>query len=116
MIHAPIHAPVLCAHCGAPSAPAPMIAHIQATVAAYYHLDRMAMTSQRRDKSVSHPRQLAMYLCRELTPRSLPDIGRRFGNRDHTTVMHAIKAVEKRLAGDWELRADLLAIRERLGK
>lgn len=60
------------------------------------------MSSKRRARNVARPRQVAMYLCKKLTKRSLPDIGRRFGGRDHTTVMHAVKRIE-------QLRADDLA-------
>ena len=52
------------------------------------------MTSARRAREVARPRQVAMYLSKRLTPRSLPEIGRRFGGRDHTTVIHAIKRIK----------------------
>ena len=72
------------------------------------------MGSARRARSVSHPRQVAMYLCRELTPRSLPEIGRLFGNRDHSTVIYAMAAVAARIAKSDTLAADLVAIRQRV--
>jgi chromosomal replication initiator protein len=90
-----------------------MVAHIQATVAAFYKLDRSTMTSARRDRKLAHARQVAMYLARELTPRSIMQIAERF-HRDHTTVIHGIRSVEKRMENDWELRADILLLRERL--
>jgi hypothetical protein len=90
------------------------VAHIQAEVADFYGLPIMEMTSKRRAHKWSHPRQVAMYLARELTPQSLPEIGYRFGGRDHTTVMHAISAVEERIANDPELALDVETIRERL--
>jgi chromosomal replication initiator protein len=106
--------PNLCKHCGAPSQPLPMIRHIQHTVAAYYNIHPDHMTSDDRRASVTRPRQLAVYLCRELTVHSDAEISRRF-RRDHTTVRHAIRAIGERLAGDdWELRADVLALKERL--
>jgi chromosomal replication initiation ATPase DnaA len=72
------------------------IKRIQLEVADYYGLKPIEMISQRRGRSVAWPRQVAMYLCRQLTPHSLPSIGRHFGGRDHTTVLHAIRAVESR--------------------
>jgi chromosomal replication initiator protein len=72
------------------------IKRIQMEVADYYGLRPIEMVSQRRGRSVAWPRQVAMYLCRELTPHSLPSIGKHFGGRDHTTVIHAIRAVESR--------------------
>ena len=86
------------------------IRRIQDTVASYYGLKQIDMVSQRRSRAVAWPRQVAMYLCRELTPHSLPSIGRYFGGRDHTTVMHAIRAVEQRRAS----RADASKIKELL--
>lgn len=107
--------PTLCPTCGAPVGEARlMITHIQALVAAYYQIPVREMTSCRRFRAVSQPRQVAMYLASELTPKSLPDIGRRFGGRDHTTVIHAIKAVQKRMLADAEIEADVKALRERL--
>lgn len=111
-----VHAPEACPHCGAPAKPRLMVAHIQATVAAYYRIPIRYMTSDHRDWEVSHPRQVAMYLACELTPKSYPDIGRRFGNRDHTTVLHARKAVKKRMSADLELAEDVQALRERLSQ
>jgi hypothetical protein len=110
-----VHAPPSCPHCGAPSKPNPtMVAHIQHTVAAYYGLHPSLMVSAQRRQSISHPRQIAMFLSSELTPKSLPEIGRRFGGRDHTTVMHAIKAVKARMATDDEIREDVEILTERL--
>lgn len=103
-----------CPLCGAPTKPLLMVAHIQATVAAYYRIPVREMTSARRHKEVSHPRQVAMYLAYETTPKSLPDIGHRFGNRDHTTVIHAIRAVQRRMIEDAEIAEDVRILRERL--
>lgn len=79
------------------AAPRSPIVEIQAAVAHYYGISPIHMTSDRRDFSVSHPRQVAMYLASELTGFSLTVIGKRF-NRDHTTVLHAIRAVKQRAA------------------
>jgi chromosomal replication initiator protein len=107
------HDPDLCPHCGAPSAPRLMVSHIQATVAAYYQIPVRMMTSHHRDWQVSHPRQIAMYLAAELTPKSYADLGRRF-NRDHTTILFALKAVQARMAADQEIAEDVRVLRERL--
>jgi chromosomal replication initiator protein len=93
---------------------------IQQTVAEFYSLDPEVMRDT--DRSIgargplrSHPRQVAMYLARKLTRMSTPDIGRRFGGRDHSTVVHAIHAVEKRAAADPYLEIEIETLRERLG-
>lgn len=77
-----------------PAGAAPMIRDIQEVVCAQHGVRMHEMLSDRRSRYVARPRQLAMALSRELTSRSLPEIGRFFGNRDHTTVMHAIRQVE----------------------
>jgi chromosomal replication initiator protein len=68
------------------------------------------MTSARRARAVARPRQVAMYLAKQLTSRSLPEIGRKFGNRDHTTVMHAVARVAELMEQDSEFqeRVELL--------
>lgn len=114
MIRENVHAPEACPHCGAPSSPRLLVAHIQATVAAYYKISVRHMTSDRRDWEFSHPRQVAMYLAAELTPKSYPDIGRLF-HRDHSTVIFAEKAVQLRMCKHPEIAADVCALRTRLG-
>jgi chromosomal replication initiator protein len=81
------------------------IDEIQRKVAEHYNLRLTDMHSARRSRNVARPRQVAMYLCKKLTTRSLPEIGRKFGGRDHTTVMHAVKKVEE-LMGEDGLFAD----------
>ena len=71
------------------------IDEIQTQVAEHYRIRKAEMTSARRAREVARPRQVAMYLSKQLTPKSLPDIGRRFGGRDHTTVIHAVKQIER---------------------
>jgi len=83
------------------------IDEIQRRVADYYNIKPGDMLSARRAREVARPRQVAMYLAKRLTPRSLPEIGRRFGGRDHTTVMHAVKRIDELRAGDRELDADV---------
>jgi len=88
---------------------------IQRAVADYYDLRLADMTSKRRSRSVSVPRQVAMYLCRQMTKASLPDIANAFG-RTHATVLHACKAVDNRMDVDLELRARVTEISRRLGR
>jgi hypothetical protein len=76
------------------------ITSIQLAVCRKFGLKPRDMQTARRDRIIARPRQVAMYLCRELTRKSLPQIGRAFGNRDHTTVMHACRQVEKLRAED----------------
>ncbi len=86
------------------------IDEIQRKVAEYYAIKLSDLLSARRAREVARPRQVAMYLAKKLTPRSLPEIGRRFGGRDHTTVMHAVKRIDELRAGDRELDGDVAAL------
>ena len=70
------------------------IEDIQRVVARQYNVSRADLLSSRRTANVVRPRQVAMYLAKILTLRSLPEIGRRFGGRDHTTVLHAVRKIE----------------------
>ncbi len=89
------------------------IDEIQRKVSDHYRIRQAEMSSARRAREVARPRQVAMYLAKQLTPRSLPEIGRRFGGRDHTTVIHAVKQIEKLRQLDAELDADVrLLIRQ----
>ena len=83
------------------------IDEIQKRVAEHFQIRHAEMVSARRARVVARPRQIAMYLAKQLTPRSLPEIGRRFGGRDHTTVIHAVKQIEKLRAADTEIDADV---------
>ncbi len=87
---------------------------IQRKVAEFYNLRMSDMLSARRSRVVARPRQIAMYLSKQLTPRSLPEIGRRFGGRDHTTVMHAVKKIEELRAIDASLSEDIDLLRRML--
>jgi chromosomal replication initiator protein len=71
------------------------IEQVQKTVCEFYHLKQAELVGIRKHKEVAQPRQVAMYLSRKLTGASFPDIARKFGNRDHTTVMHAVKKMER---------------------
>ncbi len=90
------------------------IDEIQRRVADHYALKINDLISPRRAREVARPRQVAMYLAKMLTPRSLPEIGRRFGGRDHTTVMHAVKRIEELRATDHELDRDINQLRRAL--
>ncbi|MEM7747886.1 MAG: chromosomal replication initiator protein DnaA [Pseudomonadota bacterium] len=76
-------------------------------VSRHFGVSKPDILSQRRHRSVVWPRQIGMYLAKQLTARSLPEIGRRFGNRDHTTVLHAIRKIEGALEGNQRLRDEL---------
>jgi chromosomal replication initiator protein len=91
------------------------IRSIQEAVAEHYGISRLDLISNRRSRHIAQPRQLAMYLCRELTPHSYPSIGKHFGKRDHTTIMHGVKVVEERLEASARLGNDLCDLREALG-
>lgn len=91
--------------------PRPTIADIQSEVCAHYKLPASDMTGPRRSKAVAHPRQVAMFLSCQLTRRTLPEIGQRFGGRDHTTVIHARTVVPLRMAEHDELKEAVAIIR-----
>jgi chromosomal replication initiator protein len=90
------------------------IDEIQRKVADYYKVRMPDLLSARRSREVARPRQIAMYLAKRMTPRSLPEIGRRFGGRDHTTVMHAIKRIDELRLTDSELENDLSILSRQL--
>lgn len=83
------------------------IEDIQKLVANHYNVTRADLLSSRRTASVVRPRQIAMFLSKVLTPRSLPEIGRRFGGRDHTTVLHAVRKIEGLTSTDRSLAQDI---------
>lgn len=83
------------------------IEDIQKLVATRYNVSRADILSERRTAAVVKPRQIAMYLSKALTPRSLPEIGRRFGGRDHTTVLHAVRKIEKAISEDRSLHDEV---------
>jgi chromosomal replication initiator protein len=90
------------------------IEEIQRRVAEHYNIRLTDMSSARRARAVARPRQVAMYLAKQLTSRSLPEIGRKFGNRDHTTVMHAVSRVGELMAGDAAFAEDVELLRRML--
>ncbi|MBU6475013.1 MAG: chromosomal replication initiator protein DnaA, partial [Alphaproteobacteria bacterium] len=80
---------------------------IQKKVAEHYNIRPGDMHSPRRARAVARPRQIAMYLAKVMTEHSLPEIGRRFGGRDHTTIMHGVRRIEELIAADGALREDV---------
>jgi chromosomal replication initiator protein len=90
------------------------IEEIQRRVSEHYNIRISDMSSARRARAVARPRQVAMYLAKQLTSRSLPEIGRKFGNRDHTTVMHAVSRVTELMETDSGFSEDVELLRRML--
>ncbi len=90
------------------------IEEIQRKVAEHYNIRLSDMIGPKRNRTIARPRQIAMYLAKQLTPRSLPEIGRRFGGRDHTTIMHGVRKIEELMATDSQLSDDLQMLRRQL--
>lgn len=87
------------------------IEDIQRIVARHYNVSKTELLSNRRTRTIVKPRQVAMYLSKVMTPRSLPEIGRRFGGRDHTTVLHAVRKIEDLSGADNSLAQELELLR-----
>ncbi|MDW4498172.1 chromosomal replication initiator protein DnaA [Sulfitobacter sp. D35] len=90
------------------------VEEIQRKVSDHYNIRLSDMIGPKRLRSYARPRQVAMYLCKQLTSRSLPEIGRRFGGRDHTTVMHGVKRIEELKQNDGQIAEDLELLRRAL--
>ena len=90
------------------------IEDILKVISRHFGVSRSDILSQRRHRSVVWPRQIGMYLAKQLTSRSLPEIGRRFGNRDHTTVLHAIRKIEGELDGNTRLKDEIEDLKKQL--
>ena len=87
---------------------------IQNIVSNYFNIALSEMLSQRRSRPLARPRQIAMYLAKKMTTRSLPEIGRRFANRDHTTVIHAVKTITRLSEQDEEMKKNISQIKSLL--
>ena len=87
---------------------------IQNIVASYFNLNLHEMLSARRSRSLARPRQIAMYLVKQYTTCSLPEIGRKFSNRDHTTVIHAAKTIDELIKKDNEIKQNIIEIKKKL--
>jgi chromosomal replication initiator protein len=90
------------------------IEDIQRIVARHYNVSRSDLLSSRRTANVVRPRQVAMYLAKTMTLRSLPEIGRRFGGRDHTTVLHAVRKIEHLVGNDATLADEIESLKRDL--
>ncbi|HEX7871962.1 MAG TPA: chromosomal replication initiator protein DnaA [Sphingobium sp.] len=90
------------------------IDEIQRACAAHYRIDTAEMRSARRARAVARPRQVAMYLAKKLTPRSLPEIGRIFGGRDHSTVIHAVRTIEALRKENADIDQDIRTLQSQL--
>ena len=87
---------------------------IQNVVSNYFNISLSEMLSERRSRPLARPRQIAMYLAKKMTSRSLPEIGRRFANRDHTTVIHAVKTITRLSEQDDEMKKNISQIKSLL--
>ncbi|WP_425050940.1 chromosomal replication initiator protein DnaA [Psychromarinibacter sp. S121] len=90
------------------------IEEIQRKVSEHYNIRLSDLIGPRRLRALARPRQVAMYLSKQLTSRSLPEIGRRFGNRDHTTIMHGVRKIEELMMNDSQLADDIELLRRAL--
>jgi chromosomal replication initiator protein len=90
------------------------IEQIISEVSTFYHIKRTDLLGKRRHKSVAHPRQIGMYLTRQMTKHSLEEVGAHFGGRDHTTVMHAVRSISKKCKDDQELLGQIRTLESRL--
>lgn len=96
-------------------APRPTIEQIKRAVAADYRIPVACLESERQDREAVRPRQVAMYLAKRLTPKTLAEIGRRLGDRDHSTVSHGVRQIERLRAEDEELDRHVRSSEARLG-
>jgi len=87
---------------------------IQNLVATHFNLNLQEMLSPRRSRSLARPRQIAMYLAKMNTTNSLPDIGRKFSNRDHTTVIHAVKKIDELIKKDNDIKQSVIEIKKKM--
>lgn len=99
----------------APEPRRPTIAEIQRATAKYFNMTLLDMLSQRRTHNIIRPRQIAMYLCKMLTLKSLPEIGRKFEGRDHTTVLSNVRKITGLVETDANIRAAVNEIKAKLG-
>lgn len=92
----------------------PLIRDVQEVVADFYGFSIVDLHSKRRDFPLARVRQVAMYLAKTLTEKSMPEIGRRFGGRDHTTVLHAVRKIGNLIQTDRELADEIAELKSRL--
>ena len=94
--------------------PSTFIRHIKYAVAKTFDIDFNEISCNRRNRSSIIPRHVAFYLCKVLTNKSLPELGRKFGNRDHTTILHGIRATMQRMIADKDLCQTVVELQDRL--
>lgn len=94
---------------------APSIGFIMAVVARHYGLTKLDLMSARRTQNIVLPRQIAMYFAKTMTTRTLPEIGRRFGGRDHKTVLHAVRKISARCVSDHEFAGLIAKLKAEIG-
>jgi hypothetical protein len=90
------------------------VLHIRDAVCKYFNVSTSDIESSRRQGAIVYPRQIAFFLARSRTDYSYPQIGRRFGNRDHTTIMHGCRRIEERMKADWTVAYDIAHLEEML--
>jgi len=98
------------------AAPPLLIEDIKRAVCKYYGISNVELTSNRRNLETTRPRQIAMYFAKKLSGKSMPEIGRRFGKRDHTTVLNAIRRIEKLCREDMAIAHDVAHLERELTK
>lgn len=85
----------------------PLVESIQRVICRYFEVKRNDLLSPRRGQRIAYPRQVAFYLAKSMTRNSLPEIGRRFGGKDHTTVLHGYRKIERLIKTDWTVAYDV---------
>ena len=91
-----------------------MIEDVLRTISGHFNVTKQDILSSRRHKTIVYPRQIGMYLAKVLTTRSLPEIGRKFGGRDHTTVLHAVRKIEKLIKTDPTIKESITTLENSL--
>ena len=91
-----------------------MIEDVLRTISGHFNVTKQDILSSRRHKTIVYPRQIGMYLAKVLTTRSLPEIGRKFGGRDHTTVLHAVRKIEKLIKTDPSIKDSITTLENSL--
>ena len=91
-----------------------MIEDVLRTISGHFNVTKQDILSSRRHKTIVYPRQIGMYLAKVLTTRSLPEIGRKFGGRDHTTVLHAVRKIEKLIKTNPTIRESITTLENSL--
>ena len=91
-----------------------MIEDVLRTISGHFNVTKQDILSSRRHKTIVYPRQIGMYLAKVLTTRSLPEIGRKFGGRDHTTVLHAVRKIEKLIKTNPSIRESITTLENSL--